>query len=138
MRQQLYRAVRKLARLRRRAGAKPQAALLLLFLAGCSTAPVADFLDFFFPPRFTPGASPYGGVCAPKPIGPAPPGTAQPVIPPPGVPVGPPGVPVGPPAPAVVDPNSPPPPPPPPATTTLQRPVPVTPVANSIFPVPKS
>jgi hypothetical protein len=107
---------------------KRTASLLLLLLAGCSTAPCADFLDFFFPPRFNPGATPYGGVCAPKPVGPAPPGTAQPIInPPPGFPAAPPGLP-GPAAPAVPFPDPPPPPPPPvPGSPTLRQPTPVTP-----------
>ena len=49
---------------------------VVLFLAGCSTAPIADFLDFFKPGRLEPEETPpYGGVCgagcaAPPPAGP--------------------------------------------------------------------
>jgi len=129
MRQQLYRAVRAVRCLH--FISKPQAALLCAALAGCSTAPAADFLDYFFPPRMNLGANPSGGVCQPKVVGPAPPGTAQPVVPPPGIPAVPPVVP-GTPAPATAIPE--PPPPPPQAGTTLQRPVPATPVDNSMFP----
>jgi hypothetical protein len=70
--------------------------LSLLFVTGCSTSPVADFLDYFFPGRPPVGATPYGGVCVPQgePIGspgvfpsappPPPPGvTGAPVIVPP-------------------------------------------------------
>jgi hypothetical protein len=51
---------------------------LLLFMAGCSTAPWADFLDHFKPARIDPSASARptrGGVCDPPPgpgAGPAP------------------------------------------------------------------
>ena len=45
--------------------------ILLPFLAGCSTAPIADMLDFFKPGRLEqPSAAPYGGVCTPRPVGP--------------------------------------------------------------------
>ncbi|HEV3258351.1 MAG TPA: hypothetical protein VG013_15840 [Gemmataceae bacterium] len=45
------------------------AALLLLMLAGCSTAPVADLLDYFKPAQLEPGATaPYGNVGASTPI----------------------------------------------------------------------
>jgi hypothetical protein len=40
------------------------AAALLLALAGCSTAPIADFLDLVCPGRFPANAKdPHGGVC---------------------------------------------------------------------------
>jgi hypothetical protein len=58
-------------------------ALVLLLAAGCSTAPLADLLDLCKPGRL--GAEqtpPYGGVCAPKQVGP--PGGA--VVPPPPLP----------------------------------------------------
>jgi hypothetical protein len=45
--------------------------LVLVVLCGCSTAPVADFLDFFCPPRMPPGGR--GGVCNPSATQPAPP-----------------------------------------------------------------
>jgi hypothetical protein len=129
MREQLYRAVRAVRPFC--PAGKTQAAFLFAILTGCSTAPVADFLDFFFPPRMDLGANPVGGVCQPKVVGPAPPGTAQPVVPPPGVqPV--PSVIPGPPAPATAIPD--PPPPPPQVGTTLQLPVPATPVDNTRFP----
>jgi hypothetical protein len=91
--------------------------LALVLLAGCSTAPVADFMDTFFPGKLSPGtAAPYGGVCQPQgaPIAPAaapgvPPGPVPAVPPPPPVP-GAPG------APAVVV-------PPPPAPVSAQPPV---------------
>lgn len=58
------------------------AVLLLLAAVGCSTAPLADLMDFFVPGR--PGAAdlgqPVGGVCQPK--GP-PPGTTNPGLLPP-------------------------------------------------------
>jgi hypothetical protein len=45
--------------------------LLLAVLAGCSTAPIADMLDFFKPGRLEPATTPpYGGVCTPRPVGP--------------------------------------------------------------------
>lgn len=73
--------------------------LLALFLAGCSTAPVADLMDYFSPGRMGPESTPpYGGVAAPHPgggglppgalppgavAGPAlPPGSALPPVPP--------------------------------------------------------
>ncbi|HEV2949758.1 MAG TPA: hypothetical protein VGX70_20445 [Gemmataceae bacterium] len=44
--------------------------LLSLLLAGCSTAPVADLMDYFSPGRMGPEATPpYGGVSAPHPGG---------------------------------------------------------------------
>jgi hypothetical protein len=133
--QQLHRAIHELSRWRLSVRVMVSAALPLLFLAGCSTAPVADFLDYFFPPRMIPGATPYGGVCQPNVVGPAPPGTAQPVVPPPGFPAGPPAA-VQPAAPPDATSPAPPPPPPPspPTTTTLERPVPATPVDNPVPP----
>ena len=48
-----------------------RAAILLLFLTGCSTAPLADFLDCVRPGRLGPERTPpYGGVSAPCPVGP--------------------------------------------------------------------
>src|SRR6266849_6381233 len=45
------------------------APLLFLCLAGCSTAPIADMLDFFSPGRLGPEETPpYGGVCGPRPV----------------------------------------------------------------------
>jgi hypothetical protein len=70
--------------------------LTILFVAGCSTAPVADVLDFFKPSRL--GAErtpPYGGVCAPTPGGAA---VAVPAIPAVG-PIAPPPAVIVPPAP---------------------------------------
>ena len=43
------------------------APILLLFALGCSTAPLADFLDVFRPGRVREEqGAPYGGVCQPK------------------------------------------------------------------------
>ncbi len=43
------------------------APVCLLLLAGCSTAPIADLLDFFRPGRLEVGkTAPYGGVCIPQ------------------------------------------------------------------------
>jgi hypothetical protein len=86
--------------------------LLALALAGCSTHPVADLLDYTHPGRLYPNeVPPYGGVCGPQGAVLAP-GLSCP--PPPIVPVEPPG----PPGPPVVPPpvplgpgNAPPPPP---------------------------
>jgi hypothetical protein len=80
----------------------------LLLLTGCSTAPIADMLDFFKPGRLERGnTQPYGGVCIPQggsiggpsvvtpppaPPGglpPAPPGGTGTVFPPPTPPGGP-------------------------------------------------
>jgi hypothetical protein len=56
--------------------------LLALFAAGCSTAPIADFLDFIAPGRVPEGAGQIqGGVCAPQG---ALPGASVPLVPPPG------------------------------------------------------
>jgi hypothetical protein len=86
--------------------------LPLLLLAGCSTAPVADFLDLLSPGRIQIGKdNPYGGVCIPQggPVG----GPVAPVVTvPPGPVIAVPPAPV----PAV---GAPPPPPPP----TLSPPV---------------
>ena len=47
------------------------AGLLLLCAAGCSTSPLADFLDFAFPPRMIPPNTPtYGGVAGQQPAPP--------------------------------------------------------------------
>lgn len=54
-------------------------------LTGCSTAPVADLMDYFSPGRMGPETTPpYGGVTAPHPGGPSlPPGAvAGPSLPP--------------------------------------------------------
>ena len=72
--------------------------LVLLMCCGCSTAPVADFLDYFYPAKIKidPKVQPYGGVCGPDggppnlpalppisiPSGP-PPGPTLPGLPPP-------------------------------------------------------
>jgi len=51
--------------------------LLFLLLAGCSTAPVADMLDYFRPGRIAADRSaPRGGVCGPQQPGPPVIGTA--------------------------------------------------------------
>jgi hypothetical protein len=79
-------------------------ALVLLVLAGCSTAPIADMMDFFSPGRFPKDAKGVvGGVCIPQ-GGPA----GGSIGPPPGL-IGAPG----PPAPPVglMPPDAPPPPP---------------------------
>ncbi len=63
---------------------------LLLFLTGCSTAPIADFMDHFFPAKIDPnpaaGSRTRGGVCDPPPtVMPtpaAPPGGMPPALPP--------------------------------------------------------
>ena len=51
-------------------------AVLLLLVAGCSTAPVADLMDYFKPGRIDQGMPPYGGVCQPRQIVPPSPGAA--------------------------------------------------------------
>jgi hypothetical protein len=44
--------------------------LICLLLTGCSTAPVADLMDYFSPGRMGPESTPpYGGVSAPHPGG---------------------------------------------------------------------
>jgi hypothetical protein len=41
-----------------------RSAVVLLLMAGCSTAPVADVMDYFSPGRLDkPQVTPYGGVC---------------------------------------------------------------------------
>lgn len=49
--------------------------LAVLLLTGCSTAPIADFMDHFMPARIateaTPGQRTRGGVCDPAPQTPA-------------------------------------------------------------------
>jgi hypothetical protein len=46
---------------------KRAASLLLVFLTGCSTAPVADVMDYFWAGQITPDATPpVGGVCIPQ------------------------------------------------------------------------
>ncbi|MBI3410095.1 MAG: hypothetical protein HY040_17270 [Planctomycetes bacterium] len=56
------------------------AGAILLIVAGCSTHPVIDVMDYAFPGRVEKGKTqPYGGVCIPQ--GPVqPPGPAVPVI----------------------------------------------------------
>jgi hypothetical protein len=45
-------------------------AFVLLLLTGCSTAPVADLLDYFTPGKLEQGkVAPYGGVCGPQQVG---------------------------------------------------------------------
>ena len=58
-------------------------AVLLLLVTGCSTAPVADLMDYFKPGRIDQGMPPYGGVCQPRQIVPPSPGpaVAAPVFP---------------------------------------------------------
>jgi hypothetical protein len=71
-----------------------RSALLLLLMAGCSTAPVADVMDYFSPGRLDkPQVTPYGGVCQTP--GQGPPLNAIPIGgPPPAFPA---GIPTGPP-----------------------------------------
>ena len=55
--------------------------LLLLLVAGCSTRPVADVLDYCCPPHMPPPNTPsFGGVGAPQPV--AVPGVVVPAVPP--------------------------------------------------------
>src|SRR5438105_2538451 len=91
----------------------------MLLLAGCSTAPVADLLDWVKPGRISSEkTAPYGGVCQPHPGGPV---------------LGP-GVPGGPPAPPPAPIGAPPPPAsigaPPPPIPALPAP------AGSVAPPP--
>jgi hypothetical protein len=91
------------------------AAWLLLMLGGCSTAPVADIMDFFIPSRMPPDKTPpYGGVCNPHPGGP--PGATATVPPPlpPGGTSPPVSVPGPPPSSSIIPPPVPPGSPPPP------------------------
>ena len=67
--------------------------LLLLLLAGCSTAPVADIMDFFCTGRPRQGdCAPFGGVCIPQggpilaPVVPAPAPAPVPPVPAPPIP----------------------------------------------------
>jgi formin 2 len=111
-------------------------AIVLLALAGCSTAPLADFLDFVAPGRIPKkGGEPYGGVCQPQGGTPGAPGVpGGGVIPPPAAPgagvIPPPaGVNPTPPGGGVIPPPQepgflPPPPPPPPAGSGLPEPFP--------------
>src|SRR4051794_15036085 len=81
-------------------------AVLLILMAGCSTAPVADVMDYFSPGRMDKAqVTPYGGVCQQPGKGPPlnaiPIGGAlpPPILPAPGGVVGPPpGLPGAPPA----------------------------------------
>jgi hypothetical protein len=60
-------------------------AFLFFFMAGCSTAPVADLMDYFSPGRMGPESTPpYGGVSAPHPGSQLPPGAVSglPPVPP--------------------------------------------------------
>jgi len=62
---------------------KRAAVLLLLLMTGCSTAPLADTLDFVKPGRLPPGPRQYyGGVGPPLPPQPGTPTPANPAIPP--------------------------------------------------------
>jgi hypothetical protein len=71
--------------------ARQIAGLLFCLTAGCSTAPVADVLDFFKPSRLgSERTPPYGGVCAPTPGG-----SPLSVTPPAGSPLPPPPAPAG-------------------------------------------
>ena len=99
-------------------------ALLVLLLAGCSTAPIADTMDYFAP-GYLPAekTAPYGGVCLPQGIN-APPAATTAPAPPPVLPTAvapldwPPRLPAPPPSGGLVPPPGPaspaPPPPPPP------------------------
>jgi hypothetical protein len=77
-----------------RAGAvmRRSLALFLLLLVGCSTAPLADLMDFFQPGKLSRAkTAPYGGVCVPRPLippgpvacPPAGPAVTGPAVPPP-------------------------------------------------------
>ena len=58
-------------------------ALLLLLLTGCSTAPIADMMDFFVPGNLpAEKTAPYGGVCLPQGINAPPAATTAPAPPP--------------------------------------------------------
>jgi hypothetical protein len=77
-------------------GLQLSVAVVLLALAGCSTAPFADIMDFWAPGRFPKDAKAVtGGVCLPQ-GGPAGGmlGAPQPVVAPPPGPAAPPGGPV--------------------------------------------
>ena len=60
---------------------KRTAALVLLLATGCSTAPIADVLDFIKPSRLESNAPYYGGVGAPPPSG----AVVVPPVPPAGI-----------------------------------------------------
>jgi hypothetical protein len=63
-------------------------AIVFLLCAGCSTAPIADVLDYFKPGKLEPAqAAPYGGVCLPRPVCPPAPGAV--ILPPGASPAGP-------------------------------------------------
>jgi hypothetical protein len=56
---------------------------VLLLLTGCSTAPIADLMDFFTPGHLEPEkTAPYGGVCLPQGINAPPAATTAPPPPP--------------------------------------------------------
>src|SRR5436189_2020982 len=93
---------------------KRAAALALLLSAGCSTAPIADLMDYFKPGKLSPETTPpYGGVCVPRPVGgvaanPVPPAFAGAPAPvPPGPAITPGGPAAVPPAPAPISPPPP-------------------------------
>ncbi len=53
---------------------KGLACVLLVLACGCSTSPVAGFLDYAFPPKkIPPNTQWYGGVAGPQPAPPGPP-----------------------------------------------------------------
>lgn len=53
---------------------------VILLMSGCSTAPIADFMDFFFTPRMP--STGRGGVCEPaSPTPPAPVVPGRPIFP---------------------------------------------------------
>ncbi len=89
---------------------KPLVCVSLVFLAGCSTHPVCDVLDYFVPGKMGPNkVQPYGGVCIPQGAITGP-GPALPAVPAINVPVVPPPAPL-PPSRGVVPPLAVPPPP---------------------------
>jgi hypothetical protein len=131
---------------------RQKSACLLFLLCGCSTAPVADLMDWLTPSRMGPEKTPgYGGVC--NPVGPP---TAGAVVPPPGAVVPPPGAtPVPPPDPigsipsrptVPVPPTGSPPPVAPPSSSPLPpiapppsaTPSPLPPVAPPAVPGPRT
>lgn len=118
---------------------KRSVGVLLVFLTGCSTAPLADFLDFVKPGRVSPDkTAPYGGVCAPHPGGGAaagavPPGSPPPAATPFGVP--PPPAPIGTPVPPPPAPVGTPLPPPPAPSGVVPAPVPAQRLTSETGPV---
>ena len=80
---------------------RPGWPLMLCLIAGCSTAPIADTLDFFKPGHLYPDRvpTPYGGVCIRQ--GPGPTATT-PSLPPPQVQIVPPAAPLPPGSPIAV------------------------------------